>query len=91
MKCHEAIDLLGDLVDDDLPSGLRVWLNLHLLLCRHCRNYLASYRSTVHIGRDAFSSDEHGGEEEIPDEQIAAILKAVRSQTTSDRESYEIS
>jgi hypothetical protein len=55
-------------------------LRLHLLICRHCRGYVSSYRATIQAAKHAFRvSAGPGADEEIPDDQVAAILKAVRS------------
>ncbi len=79
MKCRHALELVGDLVDNDLVRRDRWRLRLHLLLCRYCRRYLASYRAAIRAGKAAFTSVEGPeADEEIPGEQIAAILKAVR-------------
>ena len=57
MTCKEVIDFLGDYLDRALPWRQRLVFNLHLVLCRHCRRYLASYSETVRLaralGRDA--------------------------------------
>jgi hypothetical protein len=79
MRCQHALELFGGLVDSDLSRRDRVWLRLHLLLCRHCRRYLASYRAAIRLGKAAYRPVEGPErEEEIPDDQIAAILEAVR-------------
>jgi hypothetical protein len=78
VKCEQALQLIGELDHDDL--GRRYRLRLHLLICRHCRRYLSSYRATIQAAKDAFRA--HAGpdaDEEIPDDQVAAILKAARS------------
>ncbi len=79
MTCQQALELMGDLIDDDLDRRRRLLVRLHVLICRHCRRYLASYRATIRAGKEAFPPlDRPNGDEEIPDEQVAAILKAVR-------------
>ncbi len=79
MTCQQALDLMGDLVDYDLERRSRLRLRLHLLICRHCRRYLSSYRASLRAGKNAFRILEGpDASEEIPDEQVAAILKAVR-------------
>jgi anti-sigma factor RsiW len=79
VKCQQALELLGDLVDNDLVRRDRLRLRLHLLLCRHCRRYLASYRATIRAEKAAFRGLEGPeADEEVPDDQIAAILEAVR-------------
>jgi anti-sigma factor RsiW len=79
VTCQHALELMGDLVDDDLDRRRRLRLRLHLLLCRHCRRYLSSYRATVRAAKGAYRSIEApGANEEIPDQQVAAILKELR-------------
>ena len=79
MTCQKALELMGNLVDDDLDRQhrLRVWL--HLLICRHCRRYLSSYRTAHRAGTIALRSlATADASEEIPDEQVAAILGTLR-------------
>ena len=79
VKCQQALQLFGDLVDDDFDRRHRLWLRLHLLICRHCRRYLSSYRATIQAEKSAFRTPEGpDAHEEIPDDQVAAILNAVR-------------
>jgi hypothetical protein len=71
---------MGELDDrSDLQSRWR--MHLHLLICLHCRRYLASYRTTIRAAKAAYQV-RAGTEtiEEIPDDQIESILKAVRSE-----------
>ena len=79
VKCQQALELFGEFVDDELARNNRLRLRLHLLICRHCRRYLSSYRATIQAEKGAFRAREgSGADEEIPDEQVAAILNAVR-------------
>ena len=79
MRCQDALERFGDLVDNDLVRRDRWRLRLHLLICRHCRRYLASYRAAIRAGKAALHALEGPqADEEIPDDQIAAILEAVR-------------
>jgi hypothetical protein len=78
VTCQQALELMGELVDDDLDRRHRLRVRLHLLICRHCRRYLASYRTALRAGKAAFRVLE-GAEEEIADAQVAAILEAARS------------
>ena len=45
------MDLLGELMDGDIDRRNRWGIRLHLLICRHCRRYAASYRTTVQTER----------------------------------------
>jgi hypothetical protein len=39
MNCKEAIRLMSEEMDRDLPGSERLSLRLHALLCVGCRNY----------------------------------------------------
>jgi len=79
VTCQKALELMGDLVDDDLDRKHRLRVRLHLLICRHCRRYLSSYRTAHRAGTIALRAPTTAdASEEIPDEQVAAILAAVR-------------
>ena len=80
MNCQQALERVGDLVDDDLSRGDRVWLQLHLLLCRQCRRYSETYRATIRAAKTAYAVSEPASAEFVMSEsRIAAILAAVRS------------
>jgi hypothetical protein len=46
MTCKEAIDVLGEFLEESLTSGLAAELERHLLDCAPCRAYLSTYRKT---------------------------------------------
>ncbi|MBK7956214.1 MAG: zf-HC2 domain-containing protein [Candidatus Accumulibacter sp.] len=39
MNCKQAVRLMSDEMDRDLPGGERFALRLHTLICTGCRNY----------------------------------------------------
>ena len=74
LKCREVIEFLDRYVVGELPPAQRREFEWHLRLCRSCRAYLRTYRSTILLERAA----ESGGEPEIPEELVAGILAARR-------------
>lgn len=73
MNCREAIELLDDSLDGE-PGPHGGWrLQLHLWCCSNCRNYRASYRTTVRLEKIAF---QHPSEPEptVPEDLVAEIL-----------------
>jgi hypothetical protein len=52
MTCSEFMAQLGDLLDDNAGSGLRVDLEAHLELCEHCVITLNTTRKTIEIYRN---------------------------------------
>jgi len=73
MTCKEVIDFLGDYLDGALPWRQRVVFNLHLVLCRHCRRYLASYSETIRLTR-ASEREPSSEVQPVPEELLQAIL-----------------
>jgi anti-sigma factor RsiW len=76
MTCREVADFVGDYISGDLPAATRRWFDWHLLTCRNCRRYLATYRAAIAAGRAAFADLDAGAEGVAPDELIRAILAA---------------
>ena len=74
MTCHDALQFLADYLDGSLPWRQRMSFGLHLCLCRHCRNYLDSYRKTIQASRTALSKPAESHCEDLPEELIQAIL-----------------
>lgn len=60
MNCYDAIDLMGDALEGDLPPDARTGLDEHLEECPSCRTYLEQLRVTVsaleHLPRTAESN-----------------------------------
>ena len=46
MTCKEAIDVLGDFIEQTLTEALAGELEQHLRDCAPCRAYLSTYRKT---------------------------------------------
>jgi anti-sigma factor RsiW len=76
MTCREVTDFIGDYVSGDLPGGTRRRFDWHLVTCRNCRRYLATYRATIAAGRAAFADPDADAESMVPEELIRAILAA---------------
>lgn len=76
MTCRELIDFLMSYLDGELPAPRRAIFDEHLAECEDCRRYLASYRETIALGRDACASDDAPVDEEVPEDLVQAILAA---------------
>jgi anti-sigma factor RsiW len=75
LSCRELIEFLADYLDDALPAAERAAFEAHLAVCPYCVDYLASYRETIHLGRQALA-EKAEALEEIPVELLDAILDA---------------
>jgi len=81
MTCREVIDFLLEYVDGELPAESRAVFERHLAACPECREYLATYQTTIALGRAACQSAD-AEFADPPAELISAILasRASRSQ-----------
>jgi len=77
VNCREALELLDDSLDSTHPARAGWRLRLHLWICRHCRRYFDSYRTTVRLERAAFD-DSDEAEPEVPEELVSEITQALR-------------
>jgi anti-sigma factor RsiW len=74
MTCREVAAFLLDYVEGALPDGQHSEFERHLAHCPPCVEYLASYRRTVELTRDATAPEPETTA--IPEALVAAILKA---------------
>jgi anti-sigma factor RsiW len=73
MTCKEVADFLLEYTADELSPDVRGRFERHLSVCPNCREYLAIYRSTIHLSRRAFD-DIDAIESGVPEELVTAIL-----------------
>ena len=75
ITCKEFEDFVLRYLDDELPKRQRALFELHMRLCRECREYLAAYQRTIEIGRETFKSADETLPEDVPEDLIKAILE----------------
>jgi predicted anti-sigma-YlaC factor YlaD len=80
MNCKEVAEFLSDYLDGTLPLRQRLIFKLHLLLCRDCRNYLASFAETIRLATSQRPMPGADGAPPIPEPLVQAILAARRSE-----------
>lgn len=54
MTCRRFVDLIIDHEEGTLPKASLLGFLFHKLVCRMCRDYLASYRKTIELARSAY-------------------------------------
>ncbi len=75
MTCQDVNQFLADYLDGTLPWRQRLLFNVHLLVCHHCRQYLASYAATVRFTKSLGQQVEPEAPY-VPDELVRAVLSA---------------
>jgi predicted anti-sigma-YlaC factor YlaD len=74
MTCKEVSDFLGEYLDGTLPVWQQLVFKVHLLGCRDCRRYLASYQTTIKMAKSLGEPIDRDGVPPIPEELVKAIL-----------------
>lgn len=78
ITCREFEDFLIDYLEGSLPPGQRRIFEFHLTICRECRDYLAAYRETMSLGKQAFDDPTAALPQDVPEDLITAVLAARR-------------
>ncbi len=77
LSCREMLDFLAAYLDGELSPPVRLDFEAHLSVCPDCLDYLASYRETIRLERDAHDVEGHACEE-MPEELVRAIVASRR-------------
>jgi len=77
ITCRQFEDFIIDYLEDDLPARQKMVFELHLKVCRECRDYLAAYKRatevTTRVGKGPELNDELPA---VPDDFVKAVLMA---------------
>ena len=78
ITCKEFEDFVLDYLDGELPLRQRSVFELHMRVCRECRDYLAAYQRATELGRAVVLSPHEPVPEDVPEDLIKAVLDARR-------------
>lgn len=76
VTCREFEDFVLDYLDGNLPASQRRVFDMHLRMCRECREYLAAYKRTMELSRMALDRPPTVVMDEVPEDLIKAVLDA---------------
>ncbi len=76
ITCREFEDFVLEYLDGTLPATQRRVFELHIRICRECRDYLAAYQSSIELGKAAFQHPDAPAPDDVPEDMIRAILDA---------------
>ena len=74
ITCAEFESFILAYLEDELPDRQRRVFEIHMKICRECRDYLAAYRHTIALGKSALAED---GSALVPDSVPEDLVKAV--------------
>ncbi|MDT8282359.1 MAG: zf-HC2 domain-containing protein [Gammaproteobacteria bacterium] len=75
LTCREFEDFVLDYLDNELPESQHKQFELHLRLCRECRQYVQAYQRTIDVSQANCRSAEKVLPEDVPEDLIKAILE----------------
>ena len=79
ITCEEFEGFLFDYLEGSLPARQRRVFELHLKICRECRDYLAAYKRTLEVGKQVYAEPLRPVHDEVPEDLLKAVLDARRS------------
>ncbi len=76
ITCKEFEDFVLDYLDNELPDRQRSQFELHIRLCRECRQYLQAYKHSMNVSHAVLAPTNTDIPNDVPEDLIKAILKA---------------
>ncbi|MEO9820398.1 MAG: zf-HC2 domain-containing protein [Paracoccaceae bacterium] len=78
ITCREFEAFIVDYLDGALTSKERLLFEVHLKVCRECREYLAAYKASMLVAQQGLSADQDFEEElsAVPEDLIAAVISS---------------
>ena len=73
LNCRQVTDRASDYLDEALPFWERFQMQLHLVLCHHCRRYLRQLRATVRVMSGLSKT-------EVPEDTVRQVLQRLRKE-----------
>jgi len=77
ITCRQFEDFIVDYLEGNLSSKQKLVFEMHIKVCRKCREYLAAYKRTVDVvEQTAVGDDQSEGLPDVPEDLVKAILAA---------------
>lgn len=75
ITCEEFEGFILAYLDGELSGRQKSIFEMHLRVCRDCREYLRAYRATMQLTRSA-ETEAPDLSEQVPDDLVKAVLDA---------------
>ena len=77
ITCRQFEDFLIDYLEGELPDRQKFVFELHLKVCRSCRDYLAAYKRAAEVSTAVLSGEVADPDlPELPEDLIKAVIDA---------------
>jgi anti-sigma factor RsiW len=85
MTCAQAIEFIRSYLADELPESERAVFAAHLAICEDCRNYLASYETTIRLAQQVGETCANAELlPPLPESLLRALLDSRAAQAADD-------
>ena len=79
ITCEAFEDFIVAYLDGDLTPRQKFVFEMHLKLCRECRDYLRAYRASMAMTKDALEAADALAGTEVPEDLVKAVIVARES------------
>ncbi len=76
ISCREFEAFLIDYFEDSLPKRQRLVFEMHLKLCRECREYLIAFKRALKVSKRVFADLDEPTPVDVPEDLVRAIIDA---------------
>lgn len=76
ISCNEFEDFIIAYLDGDLPQKKVFLFELHLKVCRECRDYLTAYKASMDLMKSVLEVERQVDLEDVPADLVTAVLAA---------------
>ena len=76
ISCTEFEDFISMYFEGSLPRAQVRVFELHLKVCRECRDYLTAYQEAMVVGKIVFNEPDASVPDDVPEDLVKAILDA---------------
>ena len=74
ITCEEFESFILAYLEDDLPERQRKVFEIHLKVCRECREYLRAYQASMSLAKSVFEDRNARVPDDVPEDLVKAIL-----------------
>lgn len=83
ITCRQFEEFIVDYLEGGLTTHERRVFEIHLSICRECREYLAAYKASMEAAKQGLSLDESPVLEEVPEDLVTAIVASIGATETN--------
>ena len=74
ITCRQFEEFIIEYLEGGLTDHQRRLFEIHLKVCRECREYLAAYKTSLEAAKRSFPDDATSLPDEVPEDLVAAVV-----------------